>query len=82
MFPKPIENTNILTQSVYKTALPIVLILWLLPLIAVALTSVRSGGDLISGNYWGWPTSFDLYENYTSVFKNTPLLNTCGIVSE
>ena len=73
MFPKPIENTNILTQSVYKTALPIVLILWLLPLIAVALTSVRSGGDLTSGNYWGWPTSFDLYENYTSVFKNTPL---------
>lgn len=73
MFPKPIENTNILTQSFYKTALPVVLIIWLLPLIAVALTSVRSGGDLISGNYWGWPTSFDLYENYTSVFKNTPL---------
>ncbi len=73
MFPKPIENTNILTQSFYKTALPIVLIIWLLPLIAVALTSVRSGGDLISGNYWGWPTSFDLFENYTSVFKNTPL---------
>ena len=73
MFPKPIENTNILTQSFYKTALPVVLIVWLLPLIAVALTSVRSGGDLISGNYWGWPTSFDLFENYTSVFKNTPL---------
>jgi len=73
MFPKPIENTNILTQSFYKTALPVVLIIWLLPLIAVALTSVRSGGDLISGNYWGWPTSFDLFENYTSVFKNTPL---------
>ena len=73
MFPKPIENTNILTQSFYKTALPVVLIIWLLPLIAVALTSVRSGGDLISGNYWGWQTSFDLFENYTSVFKNTPL---------
>ena len=73
MFPKPIENTNILTQFFYKTALPVVLIIWLLPLIAVALTSVRSGGDLISGNYWGWPTSFDLFENYTSVFKNTPL---------
>ena len=73
MFPKPIENTNILTQSFYKTALPVVLIIWLLPLIAVALTSVRSGGDLISGNYWGWPTSFDLFENYTSVFINTPL---------
>ena len=73
MFPKPIENTNILTQSFYKTALPVVLIIWLLPLIAVALTSVRSGGDLISGNYWGWPTSFDFFENYTSVFKNTPL---------
>ncbi|MDA9355291.1 carbohydrate ABC transporter permease [Amylibacter sp.] len=73
MFPKPIENSNIITQSVYRVALPIVLIIWLLPLIAVALTSVRSGGDLFAGNYWGWPTSFNLLENYTSVFENTPL---------
>ena len=73
MFPRPIENTNIITQSIYRVALPVALIIWLLPLIAVALTSVRSGGDLIAGNYWGWPTSFDLIENYTSVFKNTPL---------
>ena len=50
-----------------------VLIIWLLPLIAVALTSVRSGGDLFAGNYWGWPTSFNLLENYASVFENTPL---------
>ncbi|MDB9804175.1 carbohydrate ABC transporter permease [Amylibacter sp.] len=73
MFPKPIENSNIITQSVYRVALPIVLIIWLLPLIAVALTSVRSGGDLFAGNYWGWPTSFNLLENYASVFENTPL---------
>ena len=73
MFPKPIENSNIITQSVYRVALPIVLIIWLLPLIAVALSSVRSGGDLFAGNYWGWPTSFNLLENYTSVFENTPL---------
>ena len=73
MFPKPIENSNIIIQSVYRVALPIVLIIWLLPLIAVALTSVRSGGDLFAGNYWGWPTSFNLLENYTSVFENTPL---------
>ena len=73
MFPKPIENSNIITQSAYRVALPIVLIIWLLPLIAVALTSVRSGGDLFAGNYWGWPTSFNLLENYASVFENTPL---------
>ena len=73
MFPKPIENSNIITQSVYRVALTIVLIIWLLPLIAVALTSVRSGGDLFAGNYWGWPTSFNLLENYASVFENTPL---------
>ena len=73
MFPKPIENSNIITQSVYRVALPIVLIIWLLPLIAVALTSVRSGCDLFAGNYWGWPSSFNLLENYTSVFENTPL---------
>ena len=64
MFPRPIENTNIITQSIYRVALPVALIIWLLPLIAVALTSVRSGGDLIAGNYWGWPTSFDLIENF------------------
>ncbi|MFW8596081.1 carbohydrate ABC transporter permease [Cribrihabitans neustonicus] len=73
MFPRPIEKTSPTTQLVYKIALPIALILWLLPLIAVALTSVRSAGDITAGNYWGWPTSFNLLENYTAIFKQTPI---------
>lgn len=73
MFPTPIEKAGRGHQIAYKIALPIVLIIWLLPLIAVALTSVRSAGDIIAGNYWGWPTSFNMLENYTLIFQNTPI---------
>jgi len=73
MFPTPIEKKSAATQTLYKIALPIALIVWLLPLIAVAMTSVRSAGDITAGNYWGWPTSFNLLENYTAIFKQTPI---------
>ncbi|MEJ8472899.1 carbohydrate ABC transporter permease [Roseibium algae] len=73
MFPTPIERTSRRTQVLYKVALPISLIFWLLPLLAVALTSVRSAGDITAGNYWGWPTSFNMIENYTAIFENTPI---------
>jgi multiple sugar transport system permease protein len=36
MFPKPIEKSSRATQITYQALLPVVLILWLLPLIAVA----------------------------------------------
>ncbi len=73
MFPTPIEKASPAAQRLYKVALPIVLVLWLLPLIAVALTSIRSAADITAGNYWGWPTSFNLLENYTAVFANSPI---------
>ena len=73
MFPRPIEKSSERTQRLYKIALPIALILWLLPLIAVMLTSIRSGGDLNAGNYWGWPTSFNMIENYTAIFSDTKI---------
>ncbi|MXU64105.1 carbohydrate ABC transporter permease [Oceanomicrobium pacificus] len=73
MFPTPIERTSPGVRIVYKIALPIALILWLLPLIAVAVTSIRSAGDITAGNYWGWPTSFNLLENYTAVFTKSPI---------
>ncbi|NIZ59725.1 sugar ABC transporter permease [Sedimentitalea sp. CY04] len=75
MFPTPIERRSIALQRMYKTALPIAMIMWLLPLIAVALTSIRSAGDITAGNYWGWPTSFNLVQNYSDIFTNTPLGN-------
>jgi len=73
MFPKPIETATPITRTIYKVALPFALVLWLLPLLAVALTSIRSAGDINAGNYWGWPSSFNLLENYTAIFENTPI---------
>ena len=73
MFPRPIEKSSDRAQRLYKIALPIALLVWLLPLIAVMLTSIRSGADLNAGNYWGWPTSFNMVENYTAIFTNTPI---------
>ena len=73
MFPSPINQRSFATQIIYKVALPLALLIWLLPLLAVALTSVRSAGDITSGNYWGWPTSFNFIENYTAIFQNTPI---------
>ncbi len=73
MFPRPIEKSSPVAQNLYKSALPIALFIWLLPLIAVMVTSVRSGGDINSGNFWGWPRDFNLIENYTAVFTNSPM---------
>ena len=56
MFPTPIERTSRSTQLLFKIGLPITLLVWLLPIIAVALTSVRGGADLSNVNYWGLPT--------------------------
>ena len=73
MFPTPIHLTSHPTQWIYRVGLPLALLVWLLPMIAVAFTSVRGLGDLSTGNYWGMPTEWRIIENYTSVFKNTPL---------
>ncbi|WGV14853.1 carbohydrate ABC transporter permease [Fuscovulum ytuae] len=72
MFPRPIEQTAPAVQWMYKIALPAALVLWLLPLIGVAATSVRPASDLAQGNYFGMP-SYLAFENYADVFRNTPM---------
>ncbi|MBU9699135.1 carbohydrate ABC transporter permease [Rhodobacteraceae bacterium HSP-20] len=72
MFPRPIEQTAPAMQVMYKIALPAALILWLLPLLGVAVTSVRPASDLAQGNYFGMP-SYLAFENYADVFRNTPM---------
>jgi multiple sugar transport system permease protein len=74
MFPTPIEKTSTPTRVLYKVALPISMVLWLLPIIAVMLTSIRGQSDLTAGNYWGMPSQWMLIENYSAVFKNTPMV--------
>lgn len=73
MFPTPIEKTTPFTRVSYKLALPLSIILWLLPLAAILMTSVRSMGDINAGNYWGLPTEWNIIENYTAVFANTAM---------
>ena len=71
MFPTPIAKTAPWVQRTYKWLLPAALIIWLLPLIGIAITSVRPSTDLASGNYFGMPSGFAFWENYSSVFKNS-----------
>ncbi|MEL6684553.1 MAG: carbohydrate ABC transporter permease [Pseudomonadota bacterium] len=68
MFPTPIEKTSRQWQISYQVLLPIMLIVWLLPLIAVANFSIKPEADFVNGNYWGIPSSFDALNNYGKVF--------------
>jgi multiple sugar transport system permease protein len=71
MFPTPVERTSPWVRRSYKILLPLALIIWLLPLIGIAITSIRPSSDLAAGNYFGWPTSFDFVKNYSAVFENS-----------
>ncbi|MEM7465084.1 MAG: carbohydrate ABC transporter permease [Pseudomonadota bacterium] len=73
MFPRPIQTASPGIQTAYKTLLPISLILWLLPLLAVAVFSIKPDTDFTQGNYWGAPGSFELVSNYGQVFFNSDM---------
>jgi len=71
MFPKPIEKSSTTVQVTYQALLPIALFLWLAPLVAVAMFSIRPDVDFTTGNFWGWPSSFELFNNYGQVFNSS-----------
>lgn len=73
MFPTPIEKRSKGTQIAYQTMVPVALILWLLPLIAVASFSVRPLADFTNGNYWGMPSTFEFLTNYGRVFYDSDM---------
>jgi multiple sugar transport system permease protein len=68
MFPTPIEKSSRQWQITYQLLLPVVLIIWLLPLIAVGIFSIKPDADFVNGNYWGIPSSFEMFTNYGKVF--------------
>lgn len=72
MFPRPIQQRSTGTQWLYAVALPIVLVIWLFPLLGVALTSLRPASDLAQGNYFGVPSGI-AWENYIYIFTETPI---------
>jgi multiple sugar transport system permease protein len=68
MFPRPIEHSTPAKRAGYQAFLPFALVLWLLPLLAIFMTSIRSAKDINSGNVFGIPTEFRLWDNYSAVF--------------
>ena len=75
MYPMPIKHWNPINRVLYKLSLPCALLIWLLPLIAVLVTSIRSSEELVKGNYWGWPEHFALFANYRDALITSPMLH-------
>ena len=73
MFPTPLDRRGAAARATYQAVLPLALLLWLLPLLAVAMFSIKPGADFTNANYWGVPSSFDLAENYGQVFFNSDM---------
>lgn len=69
MFPRPIAKASTGAQIGYKIALPVALIIWLLPLIAIFLTSIRTAADINTGNVFGIPSEFAFFQNYGEVLS-------------
>lgn len=74
MFPVQIREDERLKRALYMAGVVALLLVWLLPLVAITITSLRSTQDIMSGNYWGWPTSISFVENYEKVFNQTAML--------
>jgi multiple sugar transport system permease protein len=72
MFPRPVQQIGPAATAGYQIALPVALVLWLLPLLGVAMTSLRPSSDLAAGNYFGWPSAI-AWENYAEVVRNSPI---------
>ncbi len=73
MFPTPLEKRPPAARTMYQAVLPLALVVWLLPLLAVAIFSIKPGADFTNANYWGVPSSFDFVDNYGQVFFNSDM---------
>ena len=71
MFPKPIDKGSVSLRIAYQALLPVALFIWLLPLLAIFVTSIRGAADMNVGNIFGWPSEFKLIENYIAVFTRS-----------
>ena len=75
MYPMPIAKWTPARRALYKMSLPLALLVWLLPMLAVLVTSVRSSEELVQGNYWGWPEDFSMLANYREALTSSPMLH-------
>jgi multiple sugar transport system permease protein len=75
MYPTPLAKWTPHKRFLYKLSLPLALLVWLLPMLAVMVTSVRSSEELVQGNYWGWPQDLSLLANYREALTSSPMLH-------
>ena len=73
MFPTPLQHTRLRTRLLYGALLASSLLLWLLPLAALALTALRSMREIHLGHYWTWPTLDHWRDNVQQVFSSSPM---------
>ena len=73
MFPTPIEKLSRARQLSYQALVPVALVLWLLPLLAVAMFSIKPEADFASGDYWSLPSNFGGIANYGRVFLESDM---------
>ena len=76
MFPRPIQQYGPAARVTYQTLLPLALLIWLIPLLAVIWFSIKPGEDFTTGNYWGLPTGeagFQGITNYLTVFTQSAM---------
>ena len=73
MFPRPIQKASPLSNLFYQISIPLTLLIWLIPMFAIVLTSIRPAADITAGNYWGIPSAFNFWGNYSTIFVQSNL---------
>jgi multiple sugar transport system permease protein len=72
MYPRPIPEQHRATRAFYALLVAFVVALWLLPLFAVLLTSVRTLAEISAGRLWSVPRHL-AFGNYADVFRQTDM---------
>jgi multiple sugar transport system permease protein len=73
MFPAPIGRRAAGARAAYLAAVLLALAVWMLPLLAIALTSLRSVEEVSRGHVWGWPRGHRPLANYATVLTMSHL---------
>ncbi len=72
MYPRPIPEKRRALRAFYALVVAVAVVLWLLPLLAVLLTSLRTLAEISSGQIWTVPHHLD-FDNYAAVFRETSM---------
>ena len=67
-FPAPLRSTG--ARAAYALGVGALLVVWMLPLLGVAITSLRPEEALARGEVWAWPREL-AWDNYATVFRTS-----------